>query len=218
MRITKDIPARGSFLSLLPALASACVVLAAVTRPAVCQQWPGDFSDAGLMFNIRIDANGHRTVSARVTGPLGDAGFTLDEKQAAAVLGDPNAGIEKDLTPLKKLYAAHVQQSFGATDEEWKVLAPRVEKVRRLKLLLGSRGRFGGAPGAGRTELQNAWAALAAALEKSQTQMADVKRALQAVNDAEAAAKAELLQAQKDLKELLTIRQEAMLVRIGWLD
>ena len=139
----------------------------------------------------------------------------MDEKQKSAVMGDPKAGASMDMEALSKLYVQHAQVSFGATEDEWKALVPKIQKVRRLTLQLSSHGKYGRAPGEGPPSLATAWGALAKILANKEAQAAEIKPALRAVIDAEASVSAELKKAVQELKDLLTVRQEAMLVKMG---
>jgi hypothetical protein len=166
------------------------------------------------------DANGNRVTKVTLGGTFGDTSFTLDEKQTRAMLGDPNAGLamRMDTALLGKYYSAHIQQTFGATDEEWKVLMPKLRKVQSLSWQLASHGRSGRGKSGELTNLEKAWGALSQALKRKDAAMEDIKKLLQVVNEEEAKTKAELQQAQKDLRELLSLRQEGLLVQMGLLE
>jgi chromosome segregation ATPase len=125
--------------------------------------------------------------------------------------------MKTDLSGITKLYVAHAQEKFEATPEEWQALSPKINKVQRLRMSLRTHGRYGNLPGAS-ADLKKAWKDLSALIADKQAKDEDVKPALKAVADAEAAVRKELQQARKDLTELLTARQEAMLVKNGTLD
>jgi predicted S18 family serine protease len=59
---------------------------------------------------------------------------------------------------------------------------------------------------------------LSTLLQNKDAKPEDIKAALAAYRDARTKAKAELEKAQKDLRDLLTVRQEAVLVSMGTLD
>jgi hypothetical protein len=129
--------------------------------------------------------------------------------------------------------AAMVKQALGVTDDEWKVIEPKVTKVQTLQrdarsggrgfggMMGGRGGRGGGAGGAAAaeptTDVAKATAALAKVLENKDAPAADIKTALQALREARVKADAAIEAAQKDLKEILTARQEAILVQMGTL-
>jgi hypothetical protein len=129
-----------------------------------------------------------------------------------------------------------MKTALGCTDEEWTALAPKVEKVQTLSRDLRG-GAFGGMMGGGRggrggrggdanapagptptTDVGKATAALTTVLANKDAAPGDIKAALQALRDAKVKAKAALEAAQKELKEVLTVRQEAILVQQGLLD
>ena len=118
----------------------------------------------------------------------------------------------------------NIKQSLGATDEEWTVLQPKVQKVMDLNGALmagrfGGRGRRGGAaPDAQSTPLTDSTKALTDALDNKDADPKDIAAKLAAVRDARERVKADLVKAQADLKEVLTPRQEARLVLMGMLD
>ena len=66
--------------------------------------------------------------------------------------------------------------------------------------------------------MATAAAALQAVLDNKDSTPDDIKAKLTALRDAKTAAKADLTKAQTDLREVLTVRQEAVLVTMGYLD
>lgn len=128
-----------------------------------------------------------------------------------------------------------MKETLGVNDEEWKVVEPKLTKVVTLTFesRLGGLGGMGGLFGGGRggrgadaatsrpaptTEVGKAGAELGKVLADKEAKGEQIKTALQALRDARAKAKAELEQAQKDLREVLTVRQEAILVASGMLE
>jgi len=126
------------------------------------------------------------------------------------------------------------KEILGATDEEWTVLQPRLEKVMTLTMqsrfgglnigaLMGG-GRRGGPGGPGsdatapQTEINKAGAALQKILDNKDSGAEEIKAAMEALREARAKAGAELEKARKSLREVLTLRQEAQLVMMGLLD
>ena len=150
--------------------------------------------------------------------------------------GGPGGGMF-DPNVMRQRMADQMKTALGCTDEEWTALAPKVEKVQTLQRDLRGGGMFGGGMGRGRggpggpggdaaapaapaptTEVGKAAAALSKVLENKDAAPADIKTALQALRDAKAKAKTALEAAQKELKDVLTVRQEAALVERGLLD
>lgn len=85
-------------------------------------------------------------------------------------------------------------------------------------------GRGGPPPGFGRdngqppSAVQQAMNNLRETLDNKDAKPEDIKSRLQALRDARAAAKADLTKAQDELRDLLTARQESVLVMMGTLD
>jgi hypothetical protein len=141
-----------------------------------------------------------------------------------------------------------MKQALAASDEEWGVLQPKIEKVMTLQrqnaggrgmgmLFRGGPGggRGDGAPGGGRGDGGGRRGAggpfggddnspvaqktrdLQQAVEGNAS-ADDLKAKMTALREARAKARADLAQAQGELKELLTARQEAALVMMGLLE
>jgi len=156
--------------------------------------------------------------------PGGQPGGRRGNRGAGGPGGDPAQFMQRMNEQTK--------QELGVTDDEWKVIEPKLTKVQTLRMQSfaggrgfgGGRGGRGGAGGPGgaaaepTTDVGKATAALAKVLENKDAPAADIKTALQALREAKAKAKAELEAAQKELKEVLTARQEAVLVQRGTLD
>jgi len=129
-----------------------------------------------------------------------------------------------------------IKETLAPSDDEWKVLQPKVEAVQELQMdaMAGRAGMFrrggggGGAGGGGaggtpadtqpKTDLQTKMAELQALLDKTDADPKAIKDKLKDVRDAKDKAKADLKKAQDDLKELLNQKQEAQLVMMGLLD
>ena len=120
-----------------------------------------------------------------------------------------------------------IKEQLGASDDEWKVLSPKIEKVMDVQRNTfggfgGFRGRGGGGGGGGdnqpQTPVAKASADLRTLLENKDAPADDIKAKLAALRDARQKARDELQAAQKELKEVLTQRQEAVLVTNGMLE
>ncbi len=135
-----------------------------------------------------------------------------------------------DPAQWRERIANGIKDQLGATAEEWQVLQPKIEKVMTAQRetrggfgMTGGRRGGGGADNTPRTEqpqsaVAKASAELRTALEKKDTPADQIQQKLTALRDARAAARTELEAAQKELKELLTARQEAVLVSMGMLE
>jgi hypothetical protein len=121
-----------------------------------------------------------------------------------------------------------------ANDDEWNVIEPRLEKAVKLKievLTLGLDGlgdmfgQFGGGGGAGAMtrfgglmgDPDPSVGALKTALDNN-APVAEVKAAMAKVREFRQQKRAALAKAQQDLKDILSVRQEATLLRVGLLD
>lgn len=144
-----------------------------------------------------------------------------------------------------------LKTALNATDDEWAVIQPLLEKVQlATRATQTGRGGFGGGgrrgggfggpggPGGGPTTTGTNGGpggpggpggrfgrvsspesdALAAALADQSTAPAEIQARLQALRDARKKAEADLESARDDLKKVLTLRQEAILVQMGLLD
>jgi hypothetical protein len=126
-----------------------------------------------------------------------------------------------------------MKETLGANDDEWKVLSPKIEKVQKLQfeLMSGRMGRMGQGRGprggdnpapavdeATQTDLQKKTAALSKLLADKASKADDVKTALADYRAARDKVKEDITKAQKDLKDVVTITQEAQLVETGVLE
>ncbi len=133
-----------------------------------------------------------------------------------------------DRTRMREMMAERLQQALGCTSEEWKVIGPRVEKVTELRMpprmrggMMGRRGRRGGAGQEGRPggpPPPKEVADLTKALDSEDTPKADIEAKLKAFRTAAKKREEALKKARSELREVLTLRQEARLVLMGILD
>ena len=135
---------------------------------------------------------------------------------------------------MRQMYLDRIKETLGATDEEWAVLAPRVEKVQNLSLQLrggGGMGMFFGrrggrtaegaateAPARELTEVEKALRDMRASLENENSTAEEMQGRLKALREAREKIKQEQAKAQDELRQILTVRQEAQLVLMGLLD
>ncbi len=117
-----------------------------------------------------------------------------------------------------------LKSDLKATDEEWKVMLPKIEKLvtaqrdSRGGFLFGRRGGGDNNQDEPTTPVGKAMRDLKQALDNDKASADELSSKLKSLRDAKEKAKAELQSAQKDLKEVLTQRQEAVLVMTGMLD
>ena len=168
--------------------------------------------------------------------------------------GNGGRGGGRDMTQFRQAMMDRLKENLGVTDDEFKVLQPKIEKVQTLQRdAMGNRfgmgrarGQFGqggqpgqpGQPGQGaggnppaggqpaaagaapaqQSDVQVKTRDLQDMLENKDAKPEEIKAKLDALRDAKAKAKEELTKAQAELKELLSQRQEAVLVTMGTLD
>jgi hypothetical protein len=125
------------------------------------------------------------------------------------------------------------QELLGCTDEEWSVIGPRVLNLFTLsnqssggsmRSIFGrsSRGddtnsRRGGTEDSD-SEEDELLERLQELLDEENPSTSEIKSLMNEIRQARQAAEQELAQAQKELRELLTLRQEAILFAMGMLD
>jgi hypothetical protein len=154
---------------------------------------------------------------------------------------DP-AQMQQRMEQFRQQMSDRMRQAMGATEEEWKILQPRIEKVQTLSrqtrggggmgfmMMGGRRGGPGDRPQGDRpqgdrppsdraqSEVEMKSEALQKVLDNKEAKVEEIKTALTALREARAKARAELEAAQKELREVVTVRQEAQLVTMALLD
>ena len=117
-----------------------------------------------------------------------------------------------------------IKEDLGVTDEQWKALEPKIQKIRTLQSE-GFAGRFGGmgnrpmrapggegAPERPQSDIAKKTDELRKIIDDKNAKPESIKQALTALRQAREKNRTELTTAQKDLKSLVTMRQEAQLV------
>ena len=141
-----------------------------------------------------------------------------------------------DPAQMRAQMMTRIKEQLAATDEEFTALQPKLEAVMNAQRDTRG-GGFGGRGGGRRGGQQNAdtatppqpqpgadsvvakaQAELRTVLDNKDSKPEEIKAKLTALRDAREKAKLTLASAQKDLKDLLTQRQEAVLVNMGFLD
>jgi len=132
-----------------------------------------------------------------------------------------------DPAQMRERFMTSIKEQLKADDDEWKVLSPKIEKLMTAQRDSRGTGGFrGGRPGGGgggadnqpTTPVAKASADLRTALENKDTPAEDIAKKLAALREARDKARADLAAVQKELKEVLTQRQEAVLVTMGMLE
>ncbi|HLX60371.1 MAG TPA: hypothetical protein VKX17_03720 [Planctomycetota bacterium] len=122
-----------------------------------------------------------------------------------------------------------LKRQLGVTDEEWKAVQPKLQRVITAKSNVDGPGGMGGGgmggmfagfmrgPSAGPSEVMQKTRELSAAIADTASKPEDIQEKLTALRTAKKKAKDELADAQKDLMEMLTARQEGVLLLFGLL-
>jgi flagellar motor protein MotB len=132
---------------------------------------------------------------------------------------------------MQERMQTRTKERLGVTDEEWKVLQPKIQKVQTLRRQSGGGGGFrgmagrrGGRGGEARpaarqlSDVQKKAQELRTLLAKEDAKAGQIKEKLAALRKAREKAKKDLAAARKELREVVTVRQEAQLVLMGLLE
>jgi len=135
-----------------------------------------------------------------------------------------------DPAAMRAQYMTRLKEQLGANDDEWKVLEPKITKVMDASRAARSTGGFGGGrtrgpggtgggttptPDANQSPVSKASADLRAVVDKKDAAASEYTQALAAFRAARDKAKADQAAAEKELKDVLTPKQEAILVSSG---
>ena len=147
-----------------------------------------------------------------------------------------NGGGNFDPAQMRAQYMTRLKEQLGANDDEWKVLEPKLTKVMDASRAARSTGGFGGGGFTGgrtrggnnggapatpppvdpnATPVQKASAELRAVVDKKDAAASEYTEKLAAYRAAREKAKTDQAAAEKELKEVLTPKQEAILVSSG---
>lgn len=165
--------------------------------------------------------------------------------QAQAPRGGRQGRGQFDPAQMNQWMMQRMKEQLGATDDEWAVIEPRLEKVQTLARdargggmggMFG-RGQFGGPgglrgqpggaapqppqgaqPTAPQSAVSKAAEDLRTTLGDQNSTVAQVKEKLTAYRAEREKAREELSKAQEDLRSVLSVKQEAQLVLMGLLD
>ena len=129
----------------------------------------------------------------------------------------------------RERFAQRIKEDLGATDEEWGVIQPKLEKLMLARRDTSGFGGFGGRGGPGGrggndsegetlSPAQQASRDLRQTLENKSATAEEIAAKLKALREARAKAREAVAAAQKELKEVLTQRQEAVLVNMGFVE
>ena len=143
---------------------------------------------------------------------------------------DPTTRPRRNFDPgqFQKMIEDRLKERLGATDEEWTAIQPRLEHVLTLQreaMMGGGMGMgmlFGRGPGGFQNQGEPSPVVKAAqdlqAAVDSNGGANEISAKMTAYREAQAKARNDLAEARKSLKELLTNKQEAVLLMTGILD
>ena len=131
-----------------------------------------------------------------------------------------------DPAQMRQRTMDRVKEALAPTDEEWKVLEPKLAQVvtiqsdmsRTLRMSTGRRPSDAAGGEEQLSELGKAAQDLRATLDNKEAKAEDIKAKLTAVRTARDKAKQELAKAQASLLESVNAKQEANLVLMAMLD
>lgn len=173
------------------------------------------------------------------------AGVSVGQPQGRTGRQDGQRGGQRGMfnpERMRQMMAQRMKEQLGASDEEWQVLGPRLTKVMSLtrqagpgmgigRMFMGGRRGPQGGPqgrpqgdrprgpfGQEETAVSKAGDALQTTLENASASSDDIKAKLTVLRTAKEKARQDLATAQKELREVLTLRQEAQLVLMGMLN
>ena len=133
-----------------------------------------------------------------------------------------------NMEDLRKRMDTMLKESLKASDDEWTILQPLIEKVQskqregmtsRFSGMIGNLfgGRGQGGPGGDRSGSPESQA-LKETLENSSASPDDLKAKLTALRESRKKSEAEMAAAREDLRKIVSVRQEAVLVSMGVLE
>lgn len=142
--------------------------------------------------------------------------------------GEPKKEEPKEKVSTEERWLELVHEQIKPTEAEWEVLKPRVDRVIRLYREVNSGREPKGVrepkaeklddPATTTTEVHLKSRSLNEALYDNFTSASRLREHIAAYRAARDAAKQNLFRAQEELRQLLTTRQEAVLILMGLLD
>ena len=153
--------------------------------------------------------------------------------------GGPGRGgrgrMQFDPQQFQQRMMERMKETLTVDDESWKVIEPRLSAVMTLsrevnnpggmmRMFGRGRGGRGGGPRPGeeqnarpQSDIEKSTQALQTLLDSEKPNPAQIKKVLTALRTAREKAKQKLVKAQQNLSQVLTVRQEAQLVLMGYL-
>ena len=123
---------------------------------------------------------------------------------------DPSAFRRRAMERLRKRLGA-------ASDDDWQKIEPAVQKVQQLRSSLSTRRRWGGGAKDPLTEKINKLLEAGIPSKAEKPSKDELKNLLQQYRDRRKKIQSQMVEAQEDLKSLLSPKQEAVLILEGYL-
>src|SRR5262245_33950207 len=133
------------------------------------------------------------------------------------------AQMDRMQTTVQRMTLSGLKQRMEVSDDDWKVIEPKLKQVVALRGAAGQLGQFGGmmgfmgmgGGGTTVTDVNKAMSELRAAVRDQNAKPEVIAAKLKAWRDARDKARAELAKAQADLVGVLRVRQEGVLLAAG---
>lgn len=155
------------------------------------------------------------------------------QQQTRGQRAERPGGQRMGLEQMQRMMIERLKERLEAGEEKWKVIEPRMTKVltlsRQARGISGLGMLFRGRTDRGgqtqerprtreQTEVEKRTEELMKLLENKDAKPEEIKKMLTALREAQEKAKRELAKAEQELREVLTVRQEAQLVLMGVLN
>ncbi len=137
-------------------------------------------------------------------------------------------GIRRQLGSTTEIYRILISEmmertkkQLAPTDEEWTVIEPRLSKVIKLSAensLGGLRTMFGSQGGRDKSGVEKVAEELQTVLKSGQASPSEITDKLTSLRKQKEKVQSELITAKSELRDILTLEQEATLVIMGLLD
>jgi len=202
---------RVSLLSLTLLLLSATIAGSAFSQPQ-----GGDANQPQMAQNNQAGQQTAQGDGQMQQGPGGQQGFGQRQGQ--------------DSGQMQSMIIQRLKELMGATDEEWTVIGPKVLTVYTLvssqsrglqtRSLMGNsnQGRGGAGSQSSSATSDKTLEELQTLLSSEDTTTTQLKNKISEVRKSKEESRQKLAKAQKDLRELLSLKQEAVLISVGLLE
>ena len=224
--------------ALIAASIAAAAVSSAVPTPAQQQITPEDLQQMRQQALDRLQQQGidPQQMADQVRQQIQDGSFNpqqfMQQLQQQGII-DPNM-MNRFQGGMQQAVLNGLRAQLAVTDEEWAVLSPLLQKLVDAKAVAdvgmsagggGFGGGFGGFGGFGAVNpnqadnpVSRALTDLQAAVASPETPTVQLNVKLQVLRDARLKARVNLQNVREELRKLLTVRQEAILLTVGYLD